>query len=417
MPSAESAPQHQKSVILLAYYYLPDNTSGVQRAVRLAKYLPRHGYDTTVICSSHAGELPGVPGVVHVPSAANRWQQANRWSRFAAGVQRLLPYNEQLPWVPHAVAAARHLVSQRRTAAVLSTAPPLASHFAALWLKKRHGLIWIADFRDPLLGNPGRPRNWAKPYDAVLERWIFSQADALIAVTDAVAHEWRHRYPAWAHKVHVIWNGFDPEDAISPAPVPPRPYKVLAHIGVLYVQRHPVAMAASLERLIRRGLLEPGAIRLRFVGPIQQEAQFASHPAVSALTQKGCVEMDGRLIPRHEALRETATSDFLLLLDIVSLSNVGYTVPAKLYDYILTGRPILAVTDHNSPVERILAQSGVLYVCLYHDDSDAELDRKLLALFHLPVEPRNPSPLFIEQFDGSRQAGTVAALLDKLVKK
>lgn len=414
---AQSTNSDSTILILLAYYYLPDNTSGVQRAVRLAKYLPRHGYDTTVVCSSHAGELPGAPGIVHVPSQATLWQHANRWSRLAAWVQRLLPYNEQLPWVPHAISAARHLISQKRVAAVVSTAPPLASHLAALWLKREFGVIWIADFRDPLLGNPGRPRKWAMPYDAALERWIFSQADAIIAVTDAVANEWRQRYPSWAHKVHLIWNGFDPEDAIAPSATPPRPYRVLAHIGVLYTQRHPVAMVASLERLIRRGLLEPGCVRLRFIGPIQQDAQFASHSAVAALVEKGCIEMDGRLIPRQQALREAATSDFLLLLDIVSLSNVGYTVPAKLYDYILTGRPILAVTDHDSPVERILAQSGVLYVCLYHDDSDPELDRKLLGFFHLPTEPRNPSAWFMEHFDGNRQAGTVASLLNELVTK
>lgn len=417
MRSAHRDHSDETSVILLAYYYLPDNTSGVQRAVRLAKYLPQHGYDTVVVCSSHAGQLPGVRNVVHVPTTADRWPRADFCSRLAAGVQRFLPYNEQLPWAPHAIAAARRVISQRPVAAVISTSPPLASHLAALWLKKRHGLIWLADFRDPLLGNPGRPRKWARSYDAVLQRSIFSHADALIAVTDAVANEWRAQYPSWAHKVHLIWNGFDPEDAIVPAPLAPRPYKVLAHIGVLYVQRHPIAMVASLERLVRRGLIEPGSIRIRFVGPIQQETQFASHPAVAALLQQGCVELEGQLIPRQQALREAAAADFLLLLDIVSLSNVGYTVPAKLYDYILTGRPILAVTDHGSPVERILGKSGILYVCLYHDDSEAELDRKLLAFFQLSTRPQNPSPWFLDQFDGNRQAGTVAALLNTLLRE
>jgi len=415
MPPAHTTQSDQTSVILLAYYYLPDNTSGVQRAVRMAKYLPRYGYDTIVVCSSHAGELPGARNVVHVPDAANRWPKAKFWSRLAAWVQRLLPYNEQLPWAPHAIAAVRRLISQGRIAAVVSTSPPLVSHFAALWLKKRYGLIWIADFRDPLVGNPGRPRKWARLYDSVLERWIFSNADGVIAVTDAVANEWRARYPRWAHKIHLIWNGFDPEDAVGPVPVPVRTYKILAHIGVLYVERHPVAMMASLDRLVRRGLLEPGGLRLRFVGLIQQQDHFASHPAVAALLQEGCVELHGQIIPRLQALQEAATADFLLLLDIVSLAKVGYTVPAKLYDYILTGRPILAVTDHDSPVERILAQSGVLYICLYHDDSDAELDRKLLALFQLPTEPRKPSTWFLDQFDGSRQAGTVGALIGSLL--
>jgi hypothetical protein len=407
-------PVHQKA-IFLTYYFLPDNKSGVQRAVRLVNYLPKNGWEIAVICSSHAGDKTSLPGVFHVPSPLQ--PVVPRWSQIAKLIQRILPYNEQLPWVPHALTMARQLISSDSYSAVISSSPPLAGHLAALYLKKRYGLKWVADFRDPLSGNPARSRAWARPYDAVLQRWIFRHADALIAVTDAVANEWRERYPVWAHKIHLIWNGFDPEDAFGPAPIPPRPYKVLGHIGVLYLQRYPIAMVASLERLFRHGLLHAGSIRIRFTGPIVEQAEFASHPAVAALTQKGCLEMDGQLIPRQQAMRETATSDFLLLLDIVNLSNVGYTVPAKLYEYVLAGRPILAVTDHGSPVERILAQSGILYVCLYHDDSDTELDRKLLAFFQLPTEPRNPSPWFLEQFDGSRQAETVASLLNKLFKE
>lgn len=414
MPPAAEPHSHEKSLILLAYYYLPDNTSGVQRAVRLAKYLPQHGYNTNVVCSSHAGELGNATDVIHVPSKSNPLPQANFWSRWARRTQRILPYNEQLPWVPHAVAAARQIISERPVAAVVSTSPPLATHLAALWLKRHYGLTWIADFRDPLLGNPGRPRTWARPYDAALERYIFRSADAVVAVTDAVADLWRKQYPQWAHKFHLIWNGFDPEEATGPAPIPHRPYKVMAHIGVLYVQRHPMALMASLDRLVRSNQLIAADFRLRFVGPIQKQAEFAAHSAVSALMESGCLELGGQLIPRQDAIRETATSDFLLLLDIVNLSNVGYTVPAKLYDYILTGRPILAVTDRNSPVERILAQSGILHVCLYHDDAEAELDRKVLALFQLPTEPRKPSQWFSEQFDGNRQAGTLADLIDTL---
>lgn len=113
-------------------------------------------------------------------------------------------------------------------------------------------------------------------------------------------------------------------------------------------------------------------------------------------------------------MQEIASSDFLLLIDIVNLSKIGYTVPAKLYDYILTGRPILTITDRNSPTDRILAKSGVLYSCLYHDDSEAEVDRKLLSFFELPTEPATPSTWFFENFDGKRQAATLSGLMNAL---
>jgi glycosyltransferase involved in cell wall biosynthesis len=400
----------RRDVILLAYYYLPDNTSGVQRAVRLAKYLPADGSRCYVVCSSHAGKLTGNPGVLHVPAAG----AGARWSRLADTVQRFLPYNEQLPWVPHGVAAGTDLISRFPVSTLLSTSPPAASHLAALWLKQRHGLKWIADFRDPILGNPGRGRRWARPYDAALQRWIFKHADAVVAVTDAVADEWRRQYPKWAHKFHVIWNGFDPEDAFGPLPIPARSHKTLCHVGVLYALRHPLALMSSLDRLVRNGRLDPHTVRIRFIGPIQEESRFRQNVSVSALIANGCLEISGELIPRPQAMQEIASSDFLLLIDIVNLSKVGYTVAAKLYDYILTGRPILTLTDRNSPTDRILAQSGVPYVCLYHDDSPKEADRKLLDFFQLPTEPVTPSPWFFETFDGKRQAAALSALMDTL---
>jgi glycosyltransferase involved in cell wall biosynthesis len=399
-----------RDVILLAYYYLPDNTSGVQRAVRFGKYLPTDGSHCYVICSSHAGDLADNPDVLHVPSGA----ASTRWSAVAAILQRILPYNEQLPWVPHAVAAGSSLVSRSRISALISTSPPAATHLAALWLKRRHGLKWIADFRDPILGNPGRSRRWARPYDAALQWWIFKNADAVIAVTDAVADEWRRHYPKWAHKFHVIWNGFDPENGFGPLPIPRRAYKTLCHVGVLYALRHPVSFMSALDRLTRSGRLDPHSVRIRFIGPIQEESRFRGNPSVSALIANGCLEISGELIPRAHAMQEIASSDFLLLIDIVNLSKIGYTVPAKLYDYILTGRPILTITDRNSPTDRILAKSGVLYSCLYHDDSEAEVDRKLLSFFELPTEPATPSTWFFENFDGKRQAATLSGLMNAL---
>lgn len=399
-------------IILLAYYYLPHTTSGVQRAVRLAKYLPQYGYATSVICAGHAGLQPKLEDVLHVP---NEVVQSPRWLvSLARMIQRILPYNEQLPWAVHAIAAARSVMAHGPVAAVVSTSPPLATHLAALFLKKRHGLVWVADFRDPLVGNPGRARAWAKPYDAALERWIFQSATAVVGVTDAVVDAWRQQYRRLAYKFHLIWNGFDPGDQFGPAQVPERPYRVLAHVGVLYVQRHPTAMLASLDRLVRQRLVDPARLRLRFVGPIQQQEELEGHLAAASLLAQGCLEIRPGVIPREQAMLETATADALLLIDIVNLSNTGYTVPAKIYDYILTGRPILALTDRDSPVDRILQRAGIRYACLYRDDIEAETDRKLATFLDLPNEPLAPSACFLENFDGERQAGRLAALLDAL---
>jgi hypothetical protein len=102
------------------------------------------------------------------------------------------------------------------------------------------------------------------------------------------------------------------------------------------------------------------------------------------------------------------------LIDIVNLWNVGYTVPAKIFEYILIGRPILAITDRESPVERILQNSGVPAVFIYHDDTPERIDEKLIGLYQLPNTAVPPSPWFMNNFDGRSQAGAFSTILDSL---
>jgi|SRR5579871_30513 len=402
-----------RRLLLLAYYYPPCNTSGVQRALRLMKYLPENGYSPHVICSSDDGIPDAMPGVSHVPNLFTE-AKAGRASRIAAKFQRLfLPYNEKLQWAPHALAAAEDL--SPHGAAVISTSPPLVTHMAAWRLKQRYGVKWLADFRDPLVGNPGRPRQWARPYDVALERAILGSCDAATGVTDVIVEEWKKKYSPWARKFHLVWNGFDPEEPAVALPIPPRKYKTLLHAGVVYHQRHPFWLASSLDRLIRRGVLDPETIRVRLIGLLQERETFCSHPAVAALLEKGCLECDGKLVPRDVAMRETASADYLLILDIANLSDIGYTVPAKLYDNIRIGRPILAFTPTpRSPSARILQQCGVGHALVHAADSDEAVDAKLLNFFRLSNEPVTPSPWFLDNFDGRRQAQLLARILERM---
>jgi glycosyltransferase involved in cell wall biosynthesis len=398
------------AVILFAYYYAPAITSGVQRAARFSKYLPRHRCPTYVICSSSGGTC-NLKNVIYTPGASH----PNGWSRTAAAaIQRFLPYDEQLTWVPYATAAAAKVISEHGAGTVISTSPPVGSHVAAYWLKKRYGLKWIADLRDPILGNPGRARSWARRYDAMLEHAVFASADAVIGVTDRMVQRWRQQYPRHADKFHVLWNGYDPEELVPAATAQPRSYHLMSHVGVLYEQRHPVRLFTALENLIKAGRLKPESLRLSFLGLIESEERLRSLASTNFLLDRGCLEFRGQVVPRQEALSTASGSDSLLLIDIVNLSNVGYTVPAKLYDYVLTGRPILTLTDHGSPVDNIVERCGIPSVRLYHDDKEEEVQRKLVSLVQAPTSVTKPSAWFRETFDGERQAGALAGILRTL---
>ena len=262
----------ERRLLMLAYYFPPQNTSGAARPSRFAKYLKRLGYSLRVIslATEDQGEANG--WVSAVPLARPARSATHRASQFAYFVERaVLPYNERLPWVPHAIEEGRRIHREWPYSVVLSTSPPIATHLAALRLKREFGLRWIADLRDPICGNPFRRRKIGYLYDKALQRLIFENADALIANTDVVAETWRREYPRLRNKISVIWNGFDPEEKV-PARIENQPHvrRTLLHTGSLYRGRHPNLLLSAVQRLIDRQLLDPGCLRIELVGPWKQ---------------------------------------------------------------------------------------------------------------------------------------------------
>lgn len=400
-------------VLFLAYYYPPQKTSGAERPRRFVRYLPEFGYQATVIASAerHTARIVRAGAPDAAPAADTAGTRLRAWTADAA--QRVLrEHSARLPWAPRAEAAASSRIEAVRPAAILSTSPPLATHLAARQLKTRFGIPWIADFRDPFADNPMRSLPLQRVYDPCLERSLFEKADAVIANTDAVADLWLRRYPGHKRKIHLIWNGFDPAEELRPAPALARERRVLTHVGDIYGPRDPSFLLASLERLLGSGRVSAERMSVELVGPAEGSPMWNA-PAFLALSARGVVSCNNRVIPREEALRAIASADYLLLLD-VNPTTGNLQVPAKIFDYIRAGRPILATTRSGSAVDRILAQSGIPYVRIGPDDDDGAIDGKLGAFLAQPARAYEPSEWFWREFDGRNQTRMLASILDEI---
>jgi glycosyltransferase involved in cell wall biosynthesis len=406
-------PGHRR-VLLLAYFYPPENASGAARPGRFAKYLPSFGYEVHVIANALEGGN-GEAGVSRVPD-----RELTGGDRAAAKAlewfhRHVAPYNDRLPWIPHVVRQGRELAVAQRFDAILSTSPPAGAHLAARRLKRRFGWPWIADFRDPLKGNPFRTRQAGIPYDIALERMIFDTADLLVANTDSLAESWLRRYPQAHSRIRVLWNGYDPEDSFPREVAPPDGARsILSHVGSLYGPRRPDVLLGSVGRLVRSGRLDPSEIRMRFIGPVEAEIAAAIHREYADLDRMGVLECHGEVVSTVEARNAMLGSDQLLLLDLNGTGD-SLQVPAKLFDYVRARRPILAFTPKESPTARILDKCGMPAVCIDPEGPEGAADERILHFLrsrHCRVEP---SEWFQREFDGKRQAATLAAFLDEVL--
>jgi glycosyltransferase involved in cell wall biosynthesis len=400
------------AILLVSYFYPPDVQSGAARPHRLAKYLERLGHPVHILAAGRRRLEAAVEGNVHrLRGGAVRGLPQDFSSLLERAFrQTLFVHDPGGTWVPRVVSYAGRWMQGPVKPVVLSSAPPMTTHAAAWWMKRRYGVRWIADFRDPLAGNPFRPGRRAALLDPWLERVFLGRADVILANTDAVAELWKNRYPPWAAKIHVLWNGFDPEERLTPQFLPPRDHRVLAHVGAIYGERNPELLLASLRRLLTRVELAPGQLRVRFVGAIQEG--FPERPLWRELADRGVLELVAA-VERGEAQRIMAESDCLLLLDVTA-RQAGLQVPAKLFEYVQTGRPVVACTTRGSPVDRILERSGIAYTGFYPDAPAEETDRRLLACLRAPAAPRAPSEWFEASFDARRQAERLSALAVRL---
>ena len=401
------------AILMLAFYFPPENAIGAARPARFTKYLSRLGYPVANI--SRWLENSSNSAAIRVPVPSQRCDSTSGFSRLLKTFNQVaLPYDDRLWWIPPAYKAASDLIRRNPSQVIFSTHPPVATHLVALALKFRYGTPWIADFRDPLKGNPVRSARRSKVIDTITERWIFKHADAVIANTDAVKQIWQERYPLWKHKIHLIWNGFDQDDVITPRPNNTQDRRIIAHVGTIYGRRSAQPLIECLDRLLTAQKLAPDDFQLRLIGPIENQSLDSSNAAYQRLEKLGCLHVDNRMAPQAEAREEMLKADILVLIDIVGSDSLAVTLPAKAFDYIRACRPILAFTPRNSVITRVLANAGVPNTCLQVSAPIDENDNAVLALIKAPRTETQPSPTVWHDFDSASQTYVLANIISKI---
>jgi glycosyltransferase involved in cell wall biosynthesis len=231
-------------------------------------------------------------------------------------------------------------------------------------------------------------RLWRKIQDDVMR-----EATRVTVTTPGAAAFYRGMYPAApAERVAVIENGFDPEIFASAGlhqeqvrSVQAGPL-VLLHSGILYPrERDPRPFFTALKMLRDRGRIAPGEliVRLRASGFDDDFRAMASQIGVLDLIEFAPPA------PYRDALREMGEASALLLLQACVCNE---QIPAKAYEYLYAGRPILGLTDPAGDTGRLLARFSVDTVAPLEDAAQiaAMLERALpeLRAGSMRVPPR-----------------------------
>ena len=402
----------QDLLLIFAYHFPPENAIGALRPYRFYKYLSRLGYRCHVITASDVAQRPDLDAervpdpFVENPRVGLGWQIERAIRKF------LMPGVAGSQWSVQAYRVAQRFIDSNPgyRITVFSTFPPIGTHFAGYWLARQRRLPWIGDYRDPVANNSihkdiGR---FNQSVYRKLEGIFLRANDFAIANTDAAQTKLKQNYPNHAARIHLISNGFDPENRLSALPVARPGTKILAHVGELYGGRYVSPILESIERLTEGGRILPGQLLVHLTGPAIP-GSIPDPAFMEKAVARGWLHFDPERIAQEAAHRIIQTADCLLLVQPQSVLQV----PAKLYEYLQIGRPILAFVPPDSPVERILEKSGVPYCCVYPSATPSELDDSILEFLQLSSQEVKPSQWFEDEFNAQNHAAKVAQLIQK----
>lgn len=357
----------RKRLLVVAYHFPPIQvSSGIQRTLKFCTYLRNYGWDPLILTiSPNAYQITSTDQLAEIPEdlvverafgldTARQLSIAGKYFRWMAQPDRWVS------WWPAGVRTGMRMIRRFRPDAIFSTFPIATAHLIGLSLCKRSGLPWVADFRDSMT-EANYPSD---PLTRRTHRWI-EQATILrcqkaVFTTEATRQMYAQRYPEvpdsrWV----VIENGFDEEnfrDAEADL-TPSRPgvpgQVTLVHSGTLYpTERDPRPFFAALSMLKHAGTIDCKKLKvvLRATG---HDGLY--QPMISELGLSDVVRLEPP-IPYRAALQEMLQADGLLLFQAACCNH---QVPAKIYEYYRSGRPILALVDAAGTSARMLTAANV----------------------------------------------------------
>jgi glycosyltransferase involved in cell wall biosynthesis len=406
---------------MIAYHYPPEGGgSGVLRTLKFSRYLLRHGWEPhilTLVESAYPvrdealrAQIPAEV-VVHRTAAIDTGRHLAIQGRY---LSCLAVPDRYVGWLPFGVPRGLSVIRQHRIDALYSTSPLASAQLIALLLKRATRLPWIADFRDPWIEEGIHPKPGSLRYriERRLERAVVTHADRLTMTTPQLRDEilGRHR-DLPPEKARVIYNGYDERDFAALTPGGSRDRFELIHAGLVTREfRDPSPVFRAFASLIDEGLLDPGTVRITFLGGGPYVDSPAFRESIAAHRLAGIVDVAPR-VSHAESLERLSRAGALLLLQ--ASDDTRALIPAKAFEYLRISRPILALTLEGATADLLRG----LDACHVMDPADADgLRGAVLALYErwhaAPEGGRIARP--IARFERSALAGELALLLREL---
>ena len=396
---------NQKKLLIITYYWPPAGGPGVQRWLKFVKYLPDFNVQPIV----YIPENPTYPIVdeglmsevsdkaiilknkIFEPYQLAGFLSKKETKKISSGiipaakkqsfVERMMLWirgNLFIPdarkfWINPSVTYLKKYIQENNIDTIVTSGPPHSLHLIGLKLKQELGVKWFADFRDPwtTIGyhKALKLSSYAYKKHKALEHQVLNTADTIIVTSKTTKTEFQ---AITNNPIEVITNGYDVEN------VPKQTLDekfTMAHIGSFLSDRNPKILWESLQELISENQIFKNQFQLKLIGKVSQEIldSISEFKLDSYLNNLGYVS-------HSEAVKHQKASQVLLLIEIDSQETKSI-IPGKLFEYMVSERPIIAIGPKKSDFDEIITATNTGVFFNYEEKE--KLKATILNYFHL----------------------------------
>ena len=371
-----------KKTLIITYYWPPAGGPGVQRWLKFVKYLPEFNIDPVVfipenpnypiIDESLTSEVSKDITIINHPI-----KEPYKWAGFFSNtssktiskgiisdekeqsfIEKAMLYvrgnffipDARIGWVKPSVSFLLDYIKKEGIETIITTGPPHSVHLIGLQIKQKLGVKWLADFRDPwtTIGYHKQLRltSASKAKHKSLEKEVLNTSDQIIVTSFVTKKE----FQGFTNKsIEVITNGYDDEATLE---FQMDTKFTLSHIGSLLSKRNPEILWRVLSELVRDNESFSKDFQLNFIGSISEKVlkSIKKYNLCNYIREVGYVS-------HQEAIIYQKKSQLLLLIEIDS-EDTKCIIPGKLFEYMISNRPIVAMGPKGSDVEKIIKETN-----------------------------------------------------------
>lgn len=381
-----------RRVLIITYYWPPSGGSGVQRWLKMSKYLPENGWQPVVYTADNAeypvedksldSDVAPETEVIRQPivepySFYKKFLGIKKGEKVKAGFinegAKKTGWKENLSvwvrgnffipdarcwWIKPSVKYLTNYLKEHPVDAIVSTGPPHSMHLIARALHRKFNIPWVADFRDPWTDidfyKDLKLTPWADRKHHRLERQVLTEATKVVTIGWDCA---KGLEQLGAKDVAVITNGYDFDQPIvevhhdtSMLDQGTLPF-TMSHIGIIGANRNPETFWQAFADIVETFPETSQPIRIRLIGQVDNSVL----ESIKRHNIEKYVEITP-YIPHNQVLEEQQKSAVLLLF-INNSPNAKGVLTGKLFEYLASGRPILCIGPEDGDSARVLNET------------------------------------------------------------